>query len=56
MHAAYFNKASWVLTGDVVSGEVSLVEPREATWAEALLPEPQAVARRATDIPRTAID
>ena len=55
MHAAYFSSASCVLTGAVVSGVVPAVDPSEATWAEAFLPPPQAEARRASEIPRTAI-
>jgi len=55
MQAAYFNNASCVSTVDDVPGVVPAVEPSEATWADALLPEPQAVAMRATASPRSAI-
>jgi len=57
MHDAYFSNASCVLTGvEVSAGVVPLVEPSEATCAEALPPVPHAVARRAIDTPRRAID
>jgi hypothetical protein len=56
MHAAYLRRASCVLTGDVVVGEVPSVDPMDATCADALFPDPQAVASRAIEVPRMASD